>query len=141
MNTLKNITLPFPVSRFIFWTGVYNAGLAAFLLFPPLYRSVGLNICSPVWGWLIAGFLAFTSAILILSSRDLPRRASFVYWESLLRYVAALVLIPASLFADIGLIALPLGLGDLAIGLVYMFGLTKELGVSHTYLLYDQHNQ
>jgi hypothetical protein len=34
--------------------------------------------------------------------------------------------------------SLPLGLGDLAIGLVYMFGLPKELGVSHCALLCDR---
>jgi len=36
------------------------------------------------------------------------------------------------------LIAVPLGLGDLAIGLVYMLGLPKELGVSHGALLCDR---
>jgi hypothetical protein len=76
--------------------------------------------------------------VLILCSRDLQRRASLVYWESLLRYLAALVLIPAALFGDIGLIAALLGAGDLAIGLVYMFGLVNELGVSHRELLFDQ---
>jgi hypothetical protein len=35
------------------------------------------------------------------------------------------------------LIAVPLGLGDLVIGLVYMIGLPKELGISHRALLYD----
>lgn len=80
----------------------------------------------------------FTSVVSILSSRDLRRRAAFVYWESLLRYIAALVLVPAGLFGDVGLIVVPLGLGDLAIGLVYMFGLTKELGVSHRVLLCDR---
>jgi hypothetical protein len=129
--------MPFKMTPFIFWSGVYNAGLAVFLLFPPLYRGLGMNICDPVWGWLIAGFLGFTSAVLILASRDLRRRATFVYWESLLRYIAALVLIPAGLFGDLGLITVPLGLGDLAIGLVYMFGLPKELGVSHRALLSD----
>lgn len=129
--------MPFTMKNFVFWSGVYNAGLAVFLLFPLLYRGVGLNICNPVWGWLIAGFLAFTSVVLILSARDLKRRASFVYWESLLRYIAALVLIPAAFFGDVGLIAAPLGLGDLVIGLIYMFGLPKELGVSHHTLLYD----
>jgi len=129
--------MPFKMTPFIFWSGVYNAGLAIFLLFPPLYRELGMNICDPVWGWLIAGFLGFTSAVLILASRDLRRRATFVYWESLLRYIAALVLIPAGLFSDLGLITVPLGLGDLAIGLVYMFGLPKELGVSHRALLTD----
>ncbi len=126
------------ITKFVFWTGVYNAGLALLLTCPPAYRALGLNICSPVWGWLIAGFLAFTSAVLILCSRDLKRRASLVYWEALLRYVAALVLVPAALFGDIGLIAAPLGLGDLVIGLVYMVGLVKALGVSHRDLLFDR---
>jgi len=130
--------MPFKMTTFTFWSGVYNAGLVLFLLFPPLYRALGLNICSPVWGWLIAGFLAYTSIVLIYSSRDLGRRAPLVYWESLLRYAAALVIIPAGLFGDIGRIAALLGLGDLAIGLVYMFGLPKELGLSHTALLNDR---
>ncbi|MCX7099810.1 MAG: hypothetical protein NTV43_18100 [Methylococcales bacterium] len=132
--------MPFSMKNFIFWSGVYNAGLALFLLFPPLYRGVGLNICDPIWGWLIAGFLAYTSVALILASRDLRSRASYVYWESLLRYIAALVLVPAGLFGSLGLIAVPLGLGDLSIGLVYMLGLPKELGLSHQALLYDRVN-
>jgi hypothetical protein len=80
--------MPFSMRQFVFWSGVYNAGLSVFLLFPPLYRALGLNICSPVWSWLIAGFLAYTSVVLIHSSRNLARRASPVYWESLLRYIA-----------------------------------------------------
>ena len=124
--------------QFVFWSGVYNAGLALFLLFPPLYRTLGLNIPAPLWGWLLAGFLGYTSAVLILASRDLRRRASLVYWESLLRYIAALLLVSAGLFGDLGLIAVPLGFGDLAIGLVYMFGLSKEFGISHSRLLCDR---
>jgi hypothetical protein len=126
------------MKNFVFWTGAYNGGLALALAFPPIYRALGLNVPAPLWGWLVGGFLAFTSAALILSSRDLRRRASIVYWESLLRYVAAILLIPAGLFGDLGLIAAPLGLGDLAIGLVYMFGLPKELGASHRALFCDR---
>jgi len=55
------------------------------------------------------------------SSRDLSRRATFVYWEACLRFVTALILVPAGVFGDIGLIAAILGLGDLVIGLVYVF--------------------
>ncbi len=132
--------MPFSMRPFVYWSGVYNAGLALFLLFPPLYQGLGLNICSPVWGWLVAGFLGFTSVALILASRELRQRASLVYWESLLRFIAALLLIPAGLFGDLGLIAVPLGLGDLAIGLVYMIGLPKELGLPHSALLCDRHS-
>ena len=130
--------MPFKMKPFIFWSGIYNVGLALTLLFPPIYRALGLNIPAPLWGWLLAGFLGFTSAALILSSRDLRNRAALVYWESLLRYIAALLLIPAGLFGDLGLIAVPLGLVDLSIGLVYMIGLPKELGVSHRDLFYDR---
>lgn len=59
------------MSAFVFWSGVYNAGLAFVLIFPPVYRALGLNICSPLWGWLIAGFLSFTPAVLILASRGI----------------------------------------------------------------------
>ena len=130
--------MPFKMSSFVFWSGVYNAGLAFFLLSPPLYRALGLNVCTPVWAWLIAGFLAYTSVALTYASRDLTQRASLVYWEALLRFVAALVLIPAGLWGDIGVLAAILGLGDLIIGLVYVFGLTKELGASHEDLLLDR---
>jgi hypothetical protein len=113
------------------------SGLALTLTCPPFYRLLGLNIPTPFWGWLLAGFLVFCAAVLILASRNLRQRAAFLYYESRLRYIAALLLIPAGLFGDLGLIAVPLGLVDLAIGLVYMFGLPKELGVSHHALLCD----
>jgi hypothetical protein len=68
----------------------------------------------------------------------LRHRASLVYWESFLRYGIALLVIPAGLFGDMGLIAVPMGLVDIVIGLVYMFGLTKELNVSHHALFCDR---
>jgi hypothetical protein len=126
------------MAKFVFWSGVYNVGLAAVLAFPPLYRALGLNVPTPFWGWLTASFLGYTGAALILSSADLRRRAAFVYWEAFLRYLAALLLIPAGLFGDLGLIAAPLGLVDLLIGLAFMFGLPRELGRSHQSLLWDR---
>jgi hypothetical protein len=64
--------------RFVFWSGVYNVGLGLILAFPPLYRAVGINVPTPFWGWLVASFLAYSGAVLLLASRDLRRRASFV---------------------------------------------------------------
>ena len=125
------------MASFVFWSGVYNMGLALILAFPPAYRGLGLNVPTPFWGWLVGAFLAYTAVVLILASRDLRRRASLVYWESLLRYLAALLAIPAGLFGALGGVAVLMGLGDLAIGLIYMFGLPKEFGVSHSALLGD----
>lgn len=87
--------------------------------------------------WLLAGFLAFTSVIVILTSHNLRSRVSFVYWKSRLRYIAALLLISAGIFGNLGLITVHLGLGNLAIDLVYMIGVPKELGLSHRDLLCD----
>lgn len=126
--------------RFVFWSGVYNVGLGLILAFPPLYRAVGINVPTPFWGWLVASFLAYSGAVLLLASRDLRRRASFVYWTSFLRYAAAILVIPASLFGELGSIAVLLGVGDLSIGLVYMFGLPKEFRVSHSSLFLDRQN-
>lgn len=39
---------------------------------------------------------------LILELRDLRHRASFVYYESILRYIGALLLIPAGLLGGSG---------------------------------------
>jgi hypothetical protein len=108
------------------------------LICPVFYRLLGLNIPSLFWGWLLAGFLVFTGVVLILAARNLRSRATFVCWESMLHYIAAFLLIPAGLFGDLGLIAAPLGLTDLVIGLVYMIGLPKELSLSHTALLCDR---
>ena len=69
--------MPFKMTTFIFWSGVYNAGLALTLKCPPFYGWLGLNVPAPLWGLLIAGFLAYTSVALILASRDLRQRASF----------------------------------------------------------------
>src|SRR5208337_2570020 len=125
------------MANFVFWSGIYNGGLSLILTFPPIYRALGLNVPTPLWGWLVGAFLAYTGAVLILSSRDLRRRASLVYWESFLRYIAALLLIPAGLFGDLGMIAVPMGLGDLVIGLTYMVSLPKIFGLSHHSLLHD----
>ena len=131
--------MTFKLSSFVFWSGIYNAALACFLLFPPLYRAVGLNVCSPVWAWLIAGFLGYTGVVTLSIALAIFRGAQrSSYWEALLRFVAALILVPAGLLGDIGLIAAVLGLGDLAIGLVYVFGLTRELDASHEDLLLDR---
>ncbi len=51
---------------------------------------------------------------LILELRDLRHRASFVYYESILRYIGALLLNPAGLLGDLGMITVPMGLSDLA---------------------------
>jgi hypothetical protein len=87
------------VPAVIRWPGVINP----VLLLTNLQRRAGLvPAISPAIsgarteylltrrGWLIAGFLAYTSVVLIYSSRNFTRHAPLVYWESLLLSQSAL---------------------------------------------------
>ena len=80
------------MKSFIFWSDVYNSGLALTLMFPPLLPIFGLE-CSGTFMCPVAGFLAYTSAVLILASHNFRHCASLVYSESILRYIAVLLLI------------------------------------------------
>ena len=84
-------------SNLIIYSGYWNIGIAALLLFPPLYHALGMNLSQPMWGWLIAGFLLYTAATLIIGGRDIQRYGSIVIYEALLRFIAAVLVIPAGL--------------------------------------------
>jgi hypothetical protein len=120
----------------VFVSGIWNFVLGAGLLAPPLYRSIGMRIPHPFWGWMLCGFLWFTSAVLIMASRDLGRRGSLVYWEAFLRYIAAALLLTIG-SGVIGWPAWFIGVADLAWGLIYTFGLPGALNTSHRRLFLD----
>jgi len=79
--------------RLVFWSGVWNVGLGLSLISPPIMRLLGAHMPNPFWPWLAAGFLWYTSATLIASSRDVRRCAAVIYYEALLRFFAVSVLI------------------------------------------------
>jgi hypothetical protein len=128
--------MSFDVSRFVYWTGVYNMGLTIAVALSAAGPILGVRFCSPAWALLIAGFLAFTAVVLIISSRNLTLFAPLVFWEAILRFVAFAVIVPFGLFGDIGIMGAVLGLGDLVIGLGYLYGLTKCLGFSYADLFW-----
>ena len=37
-------------SNRIIYSGIWNIGIAAFMLYPPLYHSLGMNLTQPLWG-------------------------------------------------------------------------------------------
>jgi glycosyltransferase involved in cell wall biosynthesis len=59
------------------------------------------------------------NGIRVNSAKKYAKCVGWIFTQFLLR-------IPADFFGDLGLIAVPLGLGDLTMGLVYMFGLPKN---------------
>ncbi len=116
-------------------SGFWNLALALTLFYPPVYRSLGINLTQPVWGWLIAGFLLYTSATLIFCSRDLKTFGGLILWEGLLRFFAAALLIPAGCFGGYGLLTAVLGLTDLIWGVVFFVIVPKSTGMSAGALL------
>jgi hypothetical protein len=121
--------------RVVFWSGVWNVGLGLILVTPPARESLGLQIPNPFWPSIVAAFLWYTAATLILSSRDVQVFASVIYWEALLRF-AALGLLVAYGFTYVGVLPTVLfAITDFTWGLFYMVGLPRLLGRSHASLL------
>jgi hypothetical protein len=121
--------------RAVFWSGIWNVGLGLILVTPPAREFLGLQIPNPFWPSIVAAFLWYTAATLILSSRDIQVFGSVVYWEALLRFAAVGLLLVYG-FKYVG--ALPtvlFAITDFAWGLIYIVGLRRLLGRSHASLL------
>jgi hypothetical protein len=86
---------------------------------------------------MVGVFLLFTSAVLIVASRDLQKYATFVLWEGLLRFAAAGILLTIGLSA-IGNNAVFLGMTDTVWGIIYSIGLPFVLKKSFKQILLDQ---
>lgn len=127
-------------SRVVFWSGIWNIGLGLVLITPPITQFLGVRIPNPFWPCIVAAFLWYTSAILILSSQNVQKFASIIYWEALLRFAAVVILIVYG-FKYIG--ALPtvlFALTDFAWGVIYIVGLQRVTGRSHASLLLNRAN-
>ena len=121
--------------RVVFWSGVWNVGLGLILITPPITEFLGLQIPNPFWPCIVAAFLWYTSATLILSSRDVQIFASVIYWEALLRFAAVGLLIAYG-FKYLGVLPTVLfAVSDFAWGVIYIIGLQRVLGRSHASLL------
>ena len=123
------------LSKFVFWAGIYNLVLAAGMAVSTVTRALGINIADPVLGQMIAGFLLFTAVIQMFGSRDLETYGWTIFWEGILRWIAALLLVAHGFFGHLGGMAGVLGLGDFLIGLVFLFILPRVIRKSPAELL------
>jgi len=116
------------LSKFVYWAGVYNLLLAAGMAVPVVTRSLGINIADPALGQLIGGFLLFTAIAQMFGSRDLKANGWLIFWEGILRWIAAGLTVSYGFFGHLGVMAGVLGLGDFLIGLVYLLILPNVIG-------------
>lgn len=126
------------MNKFVFWTGVYNIVLGLGFLFPPLVGVLRVPVpVSGIWVQLPATFVIFLGVLLILCSRSLRYRATIVFWEGILRIVVFFLLAGYGFFGGLGISMVIVGTVDLVIGLIYLFGLPRSLGVKGAQLLID----
>jgi hypothetical protein len=127
-----------PFDRLVFWSGIWNIGLGLTLVTPPAAQLLGVHIPNPFWPLIVAGFLWYTSVTLVVSSRDVRRFASIIYWEALLRFFAVTTLLAYG-FTYVGVLPTALfAITDFAWGAVYIMGLRRVTGRSHMSLLLDR---
>jgi hypothetical protein len=125
-------------NRAVFWSGIWNVGLGFILITPSIWEALGVHIPNPFWPWIVAVFLWYTSATLILSSRDVQNFASIIYWDALLRFAAVIVLIAYGL-RYVGVLASVLfAVTDFAWGVILIVGLLRLSGRSHASLFLDR---
>jgi hypothetical protein len=125
-------------NRAVFWSGIWNVGLGLILVTPPIREFLGVRIPNPFWPWIVAAFLWYTSATLILSSRDIQNFASVIYCEALLRFAAVIILIAYGLKYVGVLPSVLFAVTDFAWGVVLIGGLRRFTGRSQSSLVLDQ---
>ena len=127
------------MTKFVFWTGVYNIVAGIGFLFPPIVRLMGIKLPkSNFWIWVPAVTFIYLGTVLVLCSRNLAARASLVYWEGILRIAGFVLFAGFGFLGGLGIMAGILGILELPIGLVYLIGLPKTLNTTAVDLLLDR---
>lgn len=127
------------MSKFVFWTGVYNIIGGITFLVPGIVGFLRVKLPeSNFWVWTVAAAIVYLGLALVLCSRDLAARASLVYWEGILRVVAFFLFAGFGFLGGLGVVLGILGIVDLLIGLVYLIGLPKALNTTAANLLLDR---
>jgi len=111
----------------------------AVLQFSPLSARLFLGAHSSMLLHVFGLVAIFLGLMLILCSRNLKHPAVLVIWEGVLRIVGGTVIAGYGILGGYGILTTILGLGDFAIGVVYLVCLPRHLEISLFDLLFDQH--
>ena len=123
------------MQKIVLISGLWNLILGLGSLSSGILKSE--NSSDTYFNSMVGVLLLFTSAVLIVASRDLQKYATFVLWEGLLRFAAAGILLTIGLSA-IGNNALFLGMTDTVWGIIYSIGLPYVLKKTFKQILFDQ---
>ena len=123
------------MQKIVLISGLWNLILGLGSLSSGILKSE--NSSDTYFNSMVGVFLLFTSAVLIVASRDLQKYGTFVLWEGLLRFAAAGILLTIGLSA-IGNNAVFLGMTDTVWGITYAIGLPYVVKKSFKQILFDQ---
>ena len=127
------------MKKFVFWTGIYDIVMAGTISCPWVAKMLGVPLPeSYFWLWFAAALVIYLGVVLVISSRNMKARAPVIYWEGILRLVGFVLMAGFGIFGGLGLAVTLLGVVDLIIGLVYLFGLPKALKTPAMNILLDR---
>ncbi len=126
---------PASLQKFVKTAGLYNLALSLGLFVPSMSRMMGLNVTDQALAAVIGILLVYTAVIQYFASFDVKKYAWIIFWEGLLRWSAALILVYYGLLGHLGFMAAALGVVDFAIGCVYIFVIPKALSISRSQLI------
>ena len=124
------------MQKIVLISGLWNLILGLGSLGSGLLKS-DINSTDRYFSCMVGVLLLFTSAVLIVASRDLQKYATFVLWEGLIRFAAAGILLTIGLSA-IGNNAVFLGMTDTVWGITYAIGLPYVVKKTVKQILFDQ---
>lgn len=115
---------------------LYNGSALVFFLIPGGLALFGISEpYSSFWRVLPALLASYAAIVLWLSSYDVPKYASFPFWNGIIRVVFATVALTANYQATLGIFILLLAIGDLLIGILCMYFIKVSTGKSIIELL------
>ena len=118
---------------------IYNTCGILTLLIPGGLEFAGVKLpYSSFWVWFPALFASFATIVLLLSSRNIEKYASFAYWNGIIRLTFVAIAFALNFQASVGSFILLLAVGDLPLGLLCVFGLPRALKKTHFQLLTDK---
>lgn len=123
------------LSQVVCVAGVYNLLLAVGICVPFVTNLLALPVADAALAQMIGAMLVFTAAAQVIGSRDLKTYAWLIFWEGLLRWMAAGLLIAYGFFGHLGLMAGLMGVVDFLIGVVFVVLLPRAVQKSRLALL------
>jgi hypothetical protein len=103
---------------------LYNASAIIMFLVPGMLALVGVREPhSPFWLWLPATMAMFPTIVLWISATDLPRYATFPFYNGLIRLTFAVAGIALDFGATAGMFLGLLAWGDLVLAILEIVGI------------------